>query len=107
MLKFLHKPPEFVGKWTKHFQEAKNVDLPHRGLKRNTARKRDKAVIQLFEEHPTFSLRKGQALLARRGINVGTMIFGAKKYEMARYKDEIFTVQKERDIEIRDKKVIK
>ncbi|KOC65887.1 hypothetical protein WH47_12686 [Habropoda laboriosa] len=70
--KYLHKSTQFVKKWVERYKETKNVDdLPNRGLKQSSDIRENKMILRLFEKNPTLSLRKGQAFLARKGINVG------------------------------------
>ncbi|CAK9823987.1 hypothetical protein ANTRET_LOCUS2226 [Anthophora retusa] len=70
--KYLHKSREFVNKWVQRYKETNCVDdLPDRGSKRATTKRDDKAILQLFSKNPTLSLRKAQAMLAKKGIKMG------------------------------------
>ncbi|KOC58939.1 hypothetical protein WH47_01219 [Habropoda laboriosa] len=73
--KYLRKSREFVNKWVQRYKETKCVDdHPDRGSKRAAARREDKVIFRLFSKNPTFFLRKGQASVATKGINIGILI---------------------------------
>lgn len=58
----------------RRFEETKTVDdLPNRGLKRGTATREDKAIVQLYKKYPTLSLRKAQGFLRKKNINVSIL----------------------------------
>ncbi|CAK9804767.1 hypothetical protein ANTQUA_LOCUS4227 [Anthophora quadrimaculata] len=72
--KYLYKSREFVNKWVQRYKDTKCVDdLPDRGSKRSTTAREDRTIFQVFSKNPQLSLRKGQAVMARRSININIM----------------------------------
>ncbi|XP_043522366.1 uncharacterized protein LOC122535163 [Frieseomelitta varia] len=72
--KYLHKSPQFVDKWVQRYKKTKCVDdFPDRSSKRVTTKSEDRAIMRLYSKNPNLSLRKGQALLAKKGINMSIL----------------------------------
>lgn len=69
--KYMKKSKAFVSKWVKRYSEVKNVDdLPDRGSVQKTTKKEDKMILRVFEKNPCLSLRGGQAVLLKKGLNI-------------------------------------
>lgn len=69
--KYMKKSKAYVSKWVKRYLEVKNVDdLPDRGFTPKTTKKEDKMILKVFEKNSSLSLRGGQAILQRKGLNI-------------------------------------
>ena len=69
--KFLRKSKVFVQKWVKRFTEVGNVDdLPERGRSQATKSKQDEMIVRLFRRNSTLTLRQGQTLLRKKGLQI-------------------------------------
>lgn len=69
--KYMRKSKTFVSKWAKRYSEVKNVnDLPNRGSMQKTTKKEDRMILRVFEKNSCLSLRGGQAVLRKKGLNV-------------------------------------
>lgn len=69
--KYMKKSKTFVSKWVKRYSEVKNVDdLPNRGSTQKTTKKEDKMILRVFEKNSRLSLRGGQAVLLKKGLDV-------------------------------------
>lgn len=72
--KYMHKSEDFVRKWVIRYKEQNNVDdLPERGKTRGTSKKEDKVIFKLFQRKSLLTLRQGQKLLAKKGVNISIM----------------------------------
>lgn len=72
--KFLKRSKDFVRKWVNRYKDTNTVDdLPNRGLKRSTTVREDKVVVELFKRKDSLTLRRGQELLRREGVNMSIM----------------------------------
>lgn len=68
--KYLRKSPQFVDKWVQRYKETKCVDdLPDRGSKKSE----DRAIMRLYLKNPNFFLRKGQALLTKKEMDINIL----------------------------------
>ena len=69
--KVLRKSKAFVQKWVKRFTEVGNVDdLPERGRARATTSKQDEMIVRLFRRNSTLTLRQGQTLPRKNGLQI-------------------------------------
>lgn len=69
--KYMKKSKAFISKWVKRYSDVKNVDdLPDRGSAQVTTKKEDRVILRIFEKNPGLSLRGGQAVLRKKGLNV-------------------------------------
>lgn len=54
----------------KRYSDVKNVDdLPNRGSVQKTMKAEDRVLLRMFEKNPRLSLRSGQAILRKKGLN--------------------------------------
>lgn len=69
--KYIKKSKAFVQKWVRRFKISKNVDdLPDRGSRGSVSKKDEKVIMNMFLRNPGLSLRRGQAKLRQKGINI-------------------------------------
>ncbi|XP_020296123.1 uncharacterized protein LOC109861050 [Pseudomyrmex gracilis] len=69
--KYMKKSKTYVSKWVKRYSEVENVDdLENRGSAQKTTKREDNMILQVFEKNSQLSLRRGQAILRKKGLNV-------------------------------------
>lgn len=67
----MKKSKTFISKWVKRYSDVKNVDnRPDCGSTQVTTKKEDKVILWILEKNPGLSLRGGQAILRKKGLNV-------------------------------------
>jgi len=76
------KSQKHLSKWIKRYFNVKNIDdLPDCGSVQKT-KKEDRVILLVFEKNPRLSLRDGQAIMRKKGLNI---LFDARDVERAHF----------------------